>query len=385
MLGLAPPRMGAWNVGAELGRGSFGVVYEAQGADSRAAAIKLLERPTLDAGSPQSRRQFQRELDISTKLVHKNVVRVYDVLFTDDWVGLVMELCPSGELYQEVLRRGALPACAARAYFRQIMAGVAFCHDNGISHRDLKLENCLLCGSTVKICDFGLSKDAQQHSAPISSHVGSIAYMAPEVADASGRDAYDGTAADVWSSGVILYVMLCGQYPFGHTERGQPGYAAAYILLQRARKGAFSYPSWVEPSPLLEQLLRGMMAVHVAGRLSAQQVLRHPWMAEGQAAPPSPPSSVSAAPSLPSPRPASQPEDAIAEQESASVGAGHVLPGDFSLGFAIDALLTDEPEDEVCSVAWPTAWSAPREPALPSVASIFSDSESEDEEDCMYT
>lgn len=178
---------------------------------------------------------------------------------------LVMEHAGGGELFQQIARTGALSEETARIYFQQIISAIHYCHSIGICHRDLKLENCLLAapGShLLKVADFGLSKDAQQHSQPRTKRVGTISYMAPEVALATGTEPYDGEvllpsrsqsallahsiqssvqwppnspftiddeaaavgqAADVWSLGVMLFVLLCCEYPFGFDGPAEQG------------------------------------------------------------------------------------------------------------------------------------------------------------------
>ena len=138
---------------------------------------------------PAWKHSFQRELDIAIRLVHPNVIELKDVIFQDKFVCLVMEHAGGGELFQQVARHGAVPESLARVYFQQIVSAIHYCHSIGVCHRDLKLENCLLAspGShLLKIADFGLSKDAQQHSQPRTKRVGTISYMAPEVALATG-------------------------------------------------------------------------------------------------------------------------------------------------------------------------------------------------------
>ncbi|CAH9118485.1 unnamed protein product [Cuscuta europaea] len=146
-------------------------------------------------------------------LKHPNIVRFKEVLLTPTHLAIVMEYAAGGELFHRICSVGRFNEDEARFFFQQLISGVSYCHSMQICHRDLKLENTLLDGSTaprVKICDFGYSKSEVFHSQPKST-VGTPAYVAPEVLT---RKEYDGKLADIWSCGVTLYVMLTGAYPF---------------------------------------------------------------------------------------------------------------------------------------------------------------------------
>jgi serine/threonine-protein kinase SRK2 len=147
-----------------------------------------------------------------------------------------MEYASGGELFDRISAAGRFLEPEARYFFQQVVAGVLHCHRSGVCHRDLKLENTLLDAAhppRVKICDFGYSKSSLMHSAPKTA-VGTPAYIAPEVLK---KEPYQGGAADVWSLGVTLYVMLVGSYPF--EDPRDPGnflhtirriVAAAYVI-----------------------------------------------------------------------------------------------------------------------------------------------------------
>lgn len=296
MQGLRNPQFGDWKVGDELGRGSFASVYRCSHAthpEWGEAALKIIERCAVDPD------RFQRELDIAAKLgaEHQNVVGFHDVVFEGAHsVALVMELCDGGELYDEVLRRGPMREHEARALFAQVVDAVAFCHANQVYHRDLKLENCLLRRGhdgrlVVKVADFGLSKDATMHGSCGTYQVGSIAYMAPELGAARGAAGdgggghYSGAAVDVWSLGVMLFVMLAQEYPFGHVVQGTPGYAPRHEVQRRAAEDPVRFRSHLGLSRQARDLICGMLTVDPRARLTITEVLAHPWM-RGQAATP---------------------------------------------------------------------------------------------------
>lgn len=120
-----------------------------------------------------------------------------------------------GELFSLIRKAKRFPENDARYFFQQLICGIEYLHDSGVTHRDIKLENTLIGGSRpgtlIKICDFGYSKRPEVEQSQCKSIVGTPAYLAPEVLS---NKPYRGTAVDVWSAGVLLYVMLVGAYPF---------------------------------------------------------------------------------------------------------------------------------------------------------------------------
>eukprot|EP01051_Picozoa_sp_SAG22_P000248 SAG22_NODE_5_length_41775_cov_111.520971_11_plen_232_part_00 len=169
---------------------------------------------------------------------------------------------------------GALTEDKARQFFVQIIAAVAYCHTKKVYHRDLKLENVLVQkDGTVKITDFGMAKDATGLSLPKTRRVGTIAYMAPEIADAAGH--YDGSKADVWSLGVMLYVMVCCGYPFGHDGAGGESTKA---VLDKIRRAQYSFPGGSTISAEIKEVIGGMLKLKPSDRLSLSEVMALPWI-----------------------------------------------------------------------------------------------------------
>ncbi|MBA0837144.1 hypothetical protein Goarm_009323, partial [Gossypium armourianum] len=192
----------------DIGSGNFGVAKLVRDKWTRELfAVKFIER------GQKIDEHVQREIMNHRSLKHPNIVRFKEVLLTPTHLAIVMEYAAGGELFDRICNAGRFGEDEARFFFQQLISGVSYCHSMQICHRDLKLENTLLDGSTaprVKICDFGYSKSSVLHSQPKST-VGTPAYIAPEVLS---KKEYDGKIADVWSCGVTLYVMLVGAYPF---------------------------------------------------------------------------------------------------------------------------------------------------------------------------
>ncbi|KAH1134949.1 hypothetical protein GLYMA_05G176100v4 [Glycine max] len=173
---------------------------------------------------------------------------------------------------ENCLKEYAVLGDSARYFFQQLISGVSYCHSMEICHRDLKLENTLLDGSSaprLKICDFGYSKSSVLHSQPKST-VGTPAYIAPEVLS---RREYDGKVADVWSCGVTLYVMLVGAYPFEDPEDPRN----FRKTLQRILSVHYSIPDYVRISKECRYLLSRIFVANPEKRITIPEIKMHPW------------------------------------------------------------------------------------------------------------
>ncbi|KAG8068542.1 hypothetical protein GUJ93_ZPchr0005g15086 [Zizania palustris] len=183
-----------------------------------------------------------------------------------------MEYAAGGELFDRIIDRGRFSEDEARYFFQQLICGVSYCHHMKICHRDLKLENVLLDGSSaphLKICDFGYSKSSILHSRPKSA-VGTPAYIAPELLY---LQEYDGKIADVWSCGVTLYVMLVGAYPF--EDRDDPNNITRTVKLIKAIQ--YEFPEQVYISADCRQLISRIFVSDPLKRITMQEIKSHPW------------------------------------------------------------------------------------------------------------
>ncbi|GAB0492594.1 hypothetical protein MMPV_003862 [Pyropia vietnamensis] len=182
--------------------------------------MKIMEKESI--ASMHMTANVRREIAIMKALTHDNIVRLRQVLASPQRLYLVMDFVQGGELFTKIHRDGALTENEGRHYFRQLVAGVAYCHSRGVVHRDLKPENLLLDSRTsqLKIADFGLSGLSQMAAGIegeqlLHTQCGSPNYCAPEILEpSSSRSGYNGALVDTWSVGVILYVLLAGRLPF---------------------------------------------------------------------------------------------------------------------------------------------------------------------------
>lgn len=263
-----------YEVGDEVGRGHFGYTCAARlkKGDRKGQQVAVKVIPKAKMTSAIAIEDVRREVKILRALNgHKNLVRFYDAYEDRDNVYIVMELCEGGELLDRILSRGGkYTEEDAKAILRQILNAAAFCHLQGVVHRDLKPENFLFASndenSELKAIDFGLS-DFVKLDERLNDIVGSAYYVAPEVL----LRAYS-TEADVWSIGVIAYILLCGSRPFwARTESG---------IFRTVLKSdpSFDDPPWPSLSDEASDFVKRLLNKDPRKRMSAAQALSHPWI-----------------------------------------------------------------------------------------------------------
>jgi len=257
-----------YTIGREIGRGGFSIVYDGKSkATGKKVAIKVIDKKKQDG---EQLVLLQREIDIMKRLKHPNIVALYDVFDDPTNISLVLEYVSGGELYDEIVKRGSFTESDACTVLRQVLSATEYLHENGIAHRDLKPENLLISsesgGLQVKIADFGLSKDFSD-SNQMTTCCGSPSYVAPEVLQ---QGVYN-NSCDIWSIGVILYVLLSGFLPFfGETQEE---------LFDKILTGSYSFANkvWDEISPTAKDLVTKMLTLNEEDRPTAKQCLEHPW------------------------------------------------------------------------------------------------------------
>ncbi|XP_054784573.1 calcium-dependent protein kinase 13 [Prosopis cineraria] len=264
-------------VDRELGRGEFGVTYLCIERETRELlACKSISKRKLRTAVDIE--DVRREVAIMKHLPKSSsIVSLKEACEDDNAVHLVMELCEGGELFDRIVARGHYTERAAAAVTRTIVEVVQLCHKHGVIHRDLKPENFLFANkkenSPLKAIDFGLSiffKPGER----FSEIVGSPYYMAPEVLKRNY-----GPEIDIWSAGVILYILLCGVPPFwAESEQG---------VAQAILRGLidFKREPWPSISESAKSLVRQMLEPDPKLRLTAKQVLEHPWLQNAKKAP----------------------------------------------------------------------------------------------------
>ncbi|XP_016948586.1 serine/threonine-protein kinase par-1 [Drosophila biarmipes] len=258
-----PMRVGFYDIERTIGKGNFAVVKLARHRITKnEVAIKIIDKSQLDQTNLQ---KVYREVEIMKRLKHPHIIKLYQVMETKNMIYIVSEYASQGEIFDYIAKYGRMSESAARYKFWQIISAVEYCHKKGIVHRDLKAENLLLdLNMNIKIADFGFSN----HFKPgelLATWCGSPPYAAPEVFE--GKQ-YTGPEIDIWSLGVVLYVLVCGALPFdGSTLQS---------LRDRVLSGRFRIPFFM--SSECEHLIRRMLVLEPTRRYTIEQIKRHRWM-----------------------------------------------------------------------------------------------------------
>ncbi|XWS22097.1 hypothetical protein CRYUN_Cryun29cG0005300 [Craigia yunnanensis] len=261
--------MQRYELGRLLGQGTFAKVHYARNLETgMSVAIKIIDKEkVLKVGMID---QIKREISVMRLVRHPNAVQLYEVMASKTKIYFVMEYAKGGELFNKIVK-GKLKEDAARRYFQQLISAVDFCHSRGVCHRDLKPENLLLDEhGNLKVTDFGLSAlaESKRQDGLLHTTCGTPAYVAPEVINRGG---YDGCKADIWSCGVILYVLLAGYLPFHDSNLME--------MYRKIGKGEFKFPNWFNAE--VRRLLSKILDPNPSTRISIAKIMDNPWFHKG--------------------------------------------------------------------------------------------------------
>eukprot|EP00019_Armaparvus_languidus_P005841 CAMPEP_0168599418 /NCGR_PEP_ID=MMETSP0420-20121227/12059_1 /TAXON_ID=498008 /ORGANISM="Pessonella sp." /LENGTH=359 /DNA_ID=CAMNT_0008637079 /DNA_START=29 /DNA_END=1105 /DNA_ORIENTATION=+ len=226
----------------------------------------------LDVKNPEDVDSLQKEIAVMRKLRHKHVLQLREVFEYPNQVIMVTELVPGGELFDKIVEIGAYSEADAGKIVKQVVDGVQYLHANGVAHRDLKPENLLVGGAEedeIKISDFGLSKSfGGGAAARLETSCGTPDYVAPEVLRG---EVYD-ESVDLWSVGVITYILLCGFPPFWGESQGE--------LFDKILAADYEFPSpeWDSVSQEAKDFIQKLLVKDNRSRMTAEQCLTHPWL-----------------------------------------------------------------------------------------------------------
>ncbi|KAI7742773.1 hypothetical protein M8C21_031505, partial [Ambrosia artemisiifolia] len=257
-------------IGKLLGCGAFAKVYHARDiATGRSVAIKIINKQRISHNAHLVA-NITREVAIMRRLKHPYIVKLYEVMATKTKIYFVMEFVKGGELF-DLVAKGRLSESVSRKYFQQLVSAIGYCHSNGVYHRDLKLENLLIDEhGDLKVSDFGLSAVTGNIRADGMLHTlcGTPSYVAPEILMKQG---YDGAAADVWSCGIILFVMTAGYLPFNDSN--------LMMMYKKIYDGEYRCPKWM--SLELRQLLSRLLDTNPTTRITVNEIYTDLWFRKG--------------------------------------------------------------------------------------------------------
>ncbi|XP_042505807.1 CBL-interacting serine/threonine-protein kinase 5-like [Macadamia integrifolia] len=260
---------GKYEMGRLLGQGTFAKVYYGkQLKTGESVAIKVINKDQVKKECLME--QIKREISVMRLVRHPNVVELKEVMATKGKIFFVMEYVRGGELFAKVAK-GKVKEDIARKYFQQLISAVDYCHSRGVSHRDLKPENLLLDeNGDLKVSDFGLSALPEQllHDGLLHTQCGTPAYVAPEVLRKKG---YDGSKADIWSCGVILYVLLAGFLPFQEEN--------IMKMYRKVFRAEYEFPPWLSTDA--KRLISKLLVADPDKRITIREIMQTPWFKKG--------------------------------------------------------------------------------------------------------
>lgn len=261
-----PQCVGNYDLGKTIGNGKFGKVkIGTHVLTGEKVAIKIVKKNRIDKdGVPLVYREINI-MKLLKLLDHPNIIKLYEIVELENVVFMIMEYAAGGEILDYLITHGKLPEREAKRFFAQVVSAMQYCHKLHVIHRDLKAENLLLdANCNIKIIDFGLS-NAYVPGELMKTFCGSPTYAAPELIH---RKNYVGPPVDVWSMGVLLYVLVCGKLPFEGADLRS--------LLLKSVNAEYTIPGHV--SFECSELIRCMLVVDPEERATLEEICRHPWL-----------------------------------------------------------------------------------------------------------
>jgi len=241
--------------------------------------MKIIDKKKFLLTTHGSKRQnpLMDEVKILSNLDHPNIIGIKRAFETESSLYLVLELVTGGELLDKIAAEKKFSEDKARNYFKQILEATKYLHEQGIAHRDLKPENILLKdqdSEIIKISDFGLSRVVDQASF-MKTICGTPQYVAPEILSTCTRSPGYGLACDLWSSGVILYIMLVGYHPFKENNENK-----TFPVYEQIQKGEYEFAKehWSRISPSAIYLIKRLLTVDPRKRITAAEALESAWL-----------------------------------------------------------------------------------------------------------
>ena len=257
-------RIGPFKLMNEIGKGKFATVFLGIHEETgQKVSIKQLKKSELNTDN-----LLIKEINIQKKLFHPYLTQMYCVIEKSDDIYIISEYCSKGDIIKNLLEKGTFDESFSCKIFQQIISSLEYLHKNNICHRDIKPENILLTEKLdAKLTDFGLSRYFKKNEL-LNSSCGSPIYAAPEMLEGKS---YDGTKIDIWSLGISLYTMVCGELPFVVEDEND-----IYILMDKIIKGNYNIPEFL--SDECKDLIKNMLVTDPDKRITLEQIKNHKWV-----------------------------------------------------------------------------------------------------------
>lgn len=254
----------------KLGEGSYGAVYRVKHKDLK--VYRAMKKITGSGNIKDKSKldEITNEIELLKSMDHPNIVKIFEFYNTKEGFFLITEYCAGGELFDKIVKAGTFDEGQAAYIMYQLLSAVFYCHNLNIIHRDLKPENILVESEeknnylNIKVIDFGTAKLFDKNKSE-SKVIGSAYYIAPEVLNGKYNE-----KCDIWSSGVILYILLTGKPPFNGSDDE---------IVEKIKKGKYDLKSnpWPNISAEAKDLIKQMLDMNTLSRISAQKALTHKW------------------------------------------------------------------------------------------------------------
>ena len=277
-----------YKYGRLIGQGAFGKVNLGLNVlTGRVVAIKSFNKSNLNSNS-ENMKKIKYETNLMKKLNHPNITKILELFEDKEYILIIMEYINGGNLFSFLKKHRKVSEKTAKLLYRQIILGIKYMHEQGIVHRDIKLENILIdLNNNIKICDFGIGRVLSSPEQPLFDQCGTPMYIAPEILLCSEEKGYKGFPVDIWSSGIVLYILLSGTLPFSFknsssslsesnesnlSEDNNNNTELQYSIINKEPKAIENI------SKEAEDLLKKILKKNPEKRITCEEILNHPWM-----------------------------------------------------------------------------------------------------------
>jgi serine/threonine protein kinase len=262
-----PRQFGKYTYIRTLGTATTSIIIVAEDRSGQKFAVKVVNRNSLVTDNQLE--FFERELRLLQFINHPNIVHLHDVVYQPDTIALVMEFCENGDLFDHLWHHGPIPGSTVRNYIFQILKALECFHEKGYAHRDLKPENILIDSrSRVKVCDLGMARSSGPDGM-MSTICGTMPYNPPEIVQGLP---YDGSKVDIWSLGILIFVMITGQLPWESDDRQG--------VMREIIEGVINFPQDFPAE--LKAIVRVCTNLNPSDRPAATELLEMAWLKEEQ-------------------------------------------------------------------------------------------------------